>query len=575
MKIKEKELSLEDIQICEYIKNNEKEEYEKIIENDSKIETILALSSIRQNIIKWYPFRENSTVLEIGANYGELTQVLCERLSKVVALEGSEEKRNAIIERNKEKLNLEVVGDIEKLNEKFDYITIIGIENIKNDFQEILEELKKYLNTDGIILMAANNRLGMQYFSKTSAAGENITNQSEEKLYTLKELEKQINKAGYTNFKIYYPMTDYKLTNVIFTDKKPLSKNNLARNIVYNSEDTIKFYDQNEAYREVLEENEGIFRLFANSFFIEIFKGDYIENEIRLVAFSNMRKPQYRIQTIMKKDFVYKYADSEISKKHLENIKENIEILKQSGLNTIDDYDKEKIISKYTEELTLDKVIINLIKEHKQKEAIDLINKFKEELVNNLEKSHEDKNVFDEYKIEYQKEKIQDMTLVKYGLWDLIFQNCFYIDNKFYFYDQEWKKENVPVEFILYRAIKYFERLKKYISSNELYEIMGIDGQQIKLFDELDNKIQEEIRDEITWKVHTQGRTMLDLKREKLTDNHNMNLLKIDNEQKENIIQQKEEEIKKLKIELDNIYNSKSWKITKPLRQIKKLRNKQ
>ena len=68
---------------------------------------------------------------------------------------------------------------------------------------------------------------------------------------------------------------------------------------------------------------------------------------------------------------------------------------------------------------------------------------------------------------------------------------------------------------------------------------------------------------------------MLDLKREKLTDNHNMNLLKIDNEQKENIIQQKEEEIKKLKIELDNIYNSKSWKITKPLRQIKKLRNKQ
>ena len=291
MKIKEKELSLEDIQICEYIKNNEKEEYEKIIENDSKIETILALSSIRQNIIKWYPFRENSTVLEIGANYGELTQVLCERLSKVVALEGSEEKRNAIIERNKEKLNLEVVGDIEKLNEKFDYITIIGIENIKNDFQEILEELKKYLNTDGIILMAANNRLGMQYFSKTSAAGENITNQSEEKLYTLKELEKQINKAGYTNFKIYYPMTDYKLTNVIFTDKKPLSKNNLARNIVYNSEDTIKFYDQNEAYREVLEENEGVFRLFANSFFIEIFKGDYIENEIRLVAFSNMRKP--------------------------------------------------------------------------------------------------------------------------------------------------------------------------------------------------------------------------------------------------------------------------------------------
>lgn len=574
MEIKQKNITETEKDIINYINENKKEEYPKILEKDNRIEVILALSDIRQNIINWYPFKENSSILEIGADYGEVTQILCKKLSKVVALETLQEKRNAIIKRNEDKTNLKVIEKFEEINEKFDYITLIGIENITDKPQEILGELKKYLNPDGIILMAIDNKLGMQYFSKTNDEGENITNQKDKKLYTLKELEKQIKEAGYANFKTYYPMTDYKLTNVIFTDKKPLSKNNLSRNIIYNSEDTIRFYEQNGAYRELLEEDENIFKIFTNSFLIEIFNGDYKENEIRLVAFSNMRKPQYRIQTVMENDFVYKYPGSEISRKHLENIKENIDILRQSNLNSIDTYDEEKIISKYTENLTLDKVIMNLIKEQKQEEAIELIKRFKEELVNKLEKSEEKQNVFDKYKIEYQKGDLQNMSLVKHGLWDLIFQNCFYIDNEFYFYDQEWKEENIPVEFILYRAIKYFERLKKYISSDELYEIMGIDKQQIKIFDELDNKIQENIRDEITWKIHTQGKTMLDLKRDKLTDNHNINLLKMDNVQKENLIKQKDEEIQELRNQLNYIYNSKSWKITEPLRNIRKLGNK-
>ena len=87
------------------------------------------------------------------------------------------------------------------------------------------------------------------------------------------------------------------------------------------------------------------------------------------MAFSNMRKLQYRIQTVMEKDFVYKYSGSIDSKEHIENIKENIDILKKSNLNSIDTYDQERIISKYTENLTLDKVLINLIKENKKEEG--------------------------------------------------------------------------------------------------------------------------------------------------------------------------------------------------------------
>lgn len=63
---------------------------------------------------------------------------------------------------------------------------------------------------------------------------------------------------------------------------------------------------------------------------------------------------------------------------------------------------------------------------------------------------------------------------------------------------------------------------------------MEIDEESIRMFEELDNKLQEEIRDEIIWKYETQGKTALNIKTEKLTDNHTINLLRIENSKKIN-----------------------------------------
>lgn len=368
-------------------------------------------------------------------------------------------------------------------------------------------------------------------------------------------------------------MADYKLTNVIFTDKNPISKDNLSRNIEYNGEENIKNCNQREIYDELLEDEEIKINKFANSFLIEIFNGEYEENEIKLVAFSNMRKPQYRIKTIMTKDFVYKYAGSRKSEEHIKNIKKNIDIMVQSGLKTLDTYDDEKIISKYSGSSTLDKVIIQQIKQGNKEKAVDLIKRFKQELLEKLEKVEKENNVFDKYNIKYTKENIENMTFVKYGLWDLIFQNCFYIENEFYFYDQEWEEDNIPIDFILYRAIKYFDRIKKHIPEKELDTILKIDEDALRMFEELDNKLQEQIRDEITWKLVTQGKTALDIKRKKLTDNHTINLLRIKSSEKDKLIKQQEKEIEELRSRLNSVYNSKSWRITEPLRKIKRLGN--
>lgn len=214
------------------------------------------------------------------------------------------------------------------------------------------------------------------------------------------------------------------------------------------------------------------------------------------------------------------------------------------------------------------------MKDNKKEETIQIIKRWKQELLDKLEKSTEQKNVFDKYKIAYDNCNIQDMTWIQDGLWDLIFQNCFYINKEFYFYDQEWKEKNIPIEFIFYRAIKYFDRIKKYIADEELYEIMGIKKDHITLFDELDNKLQEEIRDETIWKLNTQGKTLLELKREKLTMQHNINLLNIELNDKNKSIAEKDKAIQDLKKQIQEICESKSWKITQPLRNFGKLGSK-
>ena len=552
-----------------------------IIKNEPTLENILTLSKIRENILSWYPFKENTSILEIGANLGEITGLFCQKAKKVVAIEESKTKAEIIAKRHQNKQNLEImVGDLNniKIEEKFDYIILIGyLENKKVDFKQTLNIAKSLLDENGTILLALDNKLGMKYFSKTDSTGITISNPVNKQFINLNKIYEYLKELDLSNIKTYYPMPDYKLTNVIFTDQRPLSKNDLSRNVTYNNNDTILFFDENTAYRELLDIKENISKNFVNSYLLEISNKE-INNKIKFISFSNMRKHEYKIKTIMDDEYVYKYPSNNESKKHIEETKENIEIIKESNLKTLDDYNENGIISKFSKEKTLDEIIIELFKNNQKDEAIDLMKRFKNEIKEKLKPGDIEKNVFDKYEIKYNKEDLLSMYFVKDGLWDLIFQNCFFINQEFYFYDQEWKEENLPIDFIMYRAVKYFGRLKKYISDEDLYKILEIDKGKIKLFDELDDKIQEKIRSEYMWKLTKQGKNATELKTDILTLNHQINLLNIEkakNEQqiseKEQIIAQKDQEIQGLKNQLNAIYNSTSWKITKPLRNIKKI----
>ena len=169
---------------------------------------------------------------------------------------------------------------------------------------------------------------------------------------------------------------------------------------------------------------------------------------------------------------------------------------------------------------------------------------------------------------------LQKLHFVKYGLWDLIFHNAFYINEEIYFYDQEWFDYNVPIEFIIYRAIAYFPIAHSYIRTNELYERLGL-TEFLKIFEDLDSKLQLEIRDDEIWKLHTStrtGQTLFDLYKNLVAEFmeykkvYNLNTIGEISEENKRLRQ----EIERLNQEKERIYASTSWKVTKPVRWLGK-----
>ena len=90
---------------------------------------------------------------------------------------------------------------------------------------------------------------------------------------------------------------------------------------------------------------------------------------------------------------------------------------------------------------------------------------------------------------------------MEYLIW--FFQNCFVLDNKFNFYDQEWKQSNIPLEFIIYRAIYYLGNSNSKIDTNMLYNAFELND-FIQSFEQLEIALQEEIKDETIWNIHRQ-----------------------------------------------------------------------
>lgn len=286
------ETKLED-EIINYIDNKE---------NKISNEAFIQIGKFREQLVEWYPFEKEGTILEIGGGFGSVTGTLCNKMSKVVCLEVKKRRSEIIKKRWREKQNLEVIyspGLKYNGNLKFDYVFIhdtaesiqkyIRINN--NTLCDYLLYIKQFLKKNGRVLFVSENRLGLKYFSgaieefsqKLFTGLNQFDGYNTIYSYTMNEIKMYAERSGFLKCNFYYLFPDCILPTDIYTDE--------ILNYIYYGGNTrslevenLYLFNEQRMFRTL--QREGCLSHFVNTFFVELLL-DETEDSNKILYYAN------------------------------------------------------------------------------------------------------------------------------------------------------------------------------------------------------------------------------------------------------------------------------------------------
>jgi SAM-dependent methyltransferase len=244
---------------------------------------------LRSNLLRWFEFKKDSKVLEIGAGCGAITEELVRNEVGVTALEPSHKKTLINAHRNHSAKNLSLVGGSlagYKPSQKFDYIVCVGglgyvqsFFDSQTPYHDVLSAIKNSLANGGKLLLAIDNRLGFKYWA---GAREDHTGRFFEghngypsntgmETFGKKELTNLVLSAGFSETRFFYPYPDYKTPFFVYSDdfypgdgaafplgRLPTPVFDKTREQLFSEQNAMRFIEKNDLYRN-----------FSNSFLVE------------------------------------------------------------------------------------------------------------------------------------------------------------------------------------------------------------------------------------------------------------------------------------------------------------------
>lgn len=268
-------------EILDIIKCNKKYE---TLNSDDRWPILYHLSDERKNILRWFPFKQDSSILEIGTGCGAITELFCEKKLMISGIESSKRRAKITAYRNKNysKLKLYVGNFMDmQFDEKYDYITLIGVLEYARMFidgnrayDNLIRKCKSLLKTNGQLIIAIENRLGIKYWAgapedHTGRVFDGIENYSENskvRTFSKKELTTLLNGTGFKRLKWYYPYPDYKFSHQVFSDEFLPRADWLFEDIVSYNSDRLSFFDERKALQAIADSDN--FPEFSNSFLV-------------------------------------------------------------------------------------------------------------------------------------------------------------------------------------------------------------------------------------------------------------------------------------------------------------------
>lgn len=492
----------------DYVDSTE-QDFDKFIKKYIDTRTYLFLSNVGENILNWYSFDENKNVLEISSDFGQITNSLSKKNLNITKYELDELKLKFSNKRFKDKSNVQIksIASLDDDKQEYDYIILSNILDFEN-LEVIVNSLSKKLSEQGKLIIIFENSNSVSSLSTVDNVYSNLYFTEDKDKLSISRVENILEKNNLNNKNIYYPFPNSYIPSIIYEDEFVRKYITNISYTPYVKEYNIIVADEEEMLNQILKENNKLLRYFSNAYIVEASKAK-INTNANMVSFNNYRKDKYSLITVIKDNKVYKLPRCIEANEHLSKMQKGIKELK-SKLNLLDDIDEENnIYSKYIENLiTLDKKIYKEYKATKDLVSVaNIYNDSYKEIRKHTKSYHEvEKN---ELLDGIPQEILEKMNFLEVCPWDMVAKNCFYINDEYVYFDQEWYEKSLPLEFLIYRSVINSYQLVKKINVNELFKILKID-EYIQYFETINNRLFTNILNDKINKLYTNDNTKLD-----------------------------------------------------------------
>lgn len=478
-----------DIDIRTYIENAS-EDYTKVLQEDTRWDVFYHLSELRTSLLQWFDFKREANILEVGGEFGALTGLLCDKCDQVTTIENSLFRAEAISKRYAHRTNLDIyAGDLDEihLDRKFDYIVLVGQMELvgkgssdRTVYVRYLEKLRAMLNENGKILMAVENRYGVRYFSgapepHTGKVFDGINRYPQgTKGYSFsrQEIKDIVCLAGFDNHKFYYPLPDYKLPQLIYSEAYLPEKNLQERLIPYylNSDSLLAY--ENDLYDDLIDNQ--VFEFFSNSFLIECSQNKDFDSVIYAAISGDRGKENGFATTIHSHGTVKKTPLYEEGRQSAARLYDNMMELKARGLNIVaHDRINESLIMPYITSRTLSNYLKSIVRTDPD-QFRGMFDRLYEQILASSDEVPRHLNAL----CNEDNAELDWGIILEKAFLELIPLNSFYENDKIVFYDQEFVKLNYPAKYIMFRALHYMyifaPYAEKYVSLKSMKEKYGL-----------------------------------------------------------------------------------------------------
>ncbi len=501
-------------ELLEIAANEKTEDFDRIVAERKSWPVMYHFSTIRQNILSWYPFRGTERVLEIGSGCGAVTRTVAARVKSVTCVDLSKKRSLVNAWRNRDLDNIEIrLGNFQDVEKKlptdYDVITLIGVFeyaagyiSTEEPYEDFLRIIGRHLAPGGRILIAIENRLGMKYFAGCAEDHtgrffdgiEGYPGGGVARTFSRKGLERIFDAAGFPCREFRYPYPDYKFPMSLYSDRYLPKKGELRNNLVNFDRKRLVVFDEGLSYDAL--ETEYEFPVFSNSFFVTLSAEPFASEAADFVKFSNDRSPRFRIRTEIfagEEPHVRKCAAGEEALPHVRSFRSRTELLAQTfrGTKFVPDPCEDEADGaagfEFLPGRTLEEEAEILSREpEKQKE---LFRRFFGEIDRTATAVHRETPEFAEVfgtdlpARERMAPPVSDV--------DLVLSNVIVRDGAWGVIDTEWTFPfTVPADFIKWRAAHYYAGRRGGDAEGELIGLAGIDRRDVPFFEKMERRFQ-------------------------------------------------------------------------------------